>query len=498
MQKLNASKAVAELCKRSLYKFVQEFWSVIIPEDPVWNWHIEYLCNEIQQDVLRVCKLPATKMNFEGEIIDVPEKNRQAKLHDVLINVPPGSSKSTILTIMMPAWVWTIDPTLRILTASYSGDLSQKLSVKSRDIIQSSKYREYFPDVKIRDDENNKNNYINTANGERFATSVGGTSTGVHFHIIVCDDLLNPKQAASVTQLEEASTFMSETLSRRKVDAKVTITFLIMQRLNDLDPAGIWLKKRDDEGKKIKHICLPAELTKDVYPEVLRDYYFEGLLDPIRIDREALDDAKVDMGSYGYAGQMLQNPSPEGGGIWQEWFVPVADKDFPLPTDLEGYGTDWDTAYTSKLTNASSAGVVSGRRGNIVYIDRWASFNKEFPDLINTMSSFPFPHFVEAKASGKSAKQVLVNAGIPAEEVQVNGDKLARARDVTPIAERKQVYVRASILNSIYNDRDQGILKFPNGPKQDLADTLAQAIFRHLGKPVRNISIGWNRPKKSA
>jgi phage terminase large subunit-like protein len=93
--------------------------------------------------------------------------------------------------------------------------------------------------------------------------------------------------------------------------------------------------------------------------------------------------------------------------------------------------------------------------------------------------------------SGKSVKQTLVNAGHPAEEVQVAGDKLVRARTASPIAERKQVYVRASILEKIYRDRDQGILRFPKGPKQDLADTIAQAICRHLGKPARVAKFGW-------
>lgn len=492
--RINPELAKAEQCRRSLFKFVQEFWSTIIPEDPVWNWHIEYLCDEIQRDVLRVCKLPAQRLGG----IELPAKNRESKLHDLLINVPPGSSKSTILTIMMPAWAWSIDATLRILSASYSGDLSLKLAVKSRDIIQSEKYRQYFPYVQIRADENNKTNYINTAGGERFATSVGGTSTGVHFHLLICDDLINPKQAASQSQLEEAAMFMSETLSRRKVDSKVTLTALIMQRLNELDPAGIWLKKRDNEGKELKHICLPAELSRDVFPISLRDKYVEGLFDPVRMDKEALRDAKIDLGSYGYAGQMLQNPAPEGGGIWQKWFIPVPDKDFPAINQFEGYGTDWDTAYTDNKANASSAAVVSGRIDKKVYIDRVAWFNKEFPALIHTMrNDFPDPHYIEAKASGKSAKQTLVTAGIPAIEVQVNGDKIARAKDASPKAESGMIYVRASILDKIYYDSDQGLLKFPNGAKQDLADTIAQAIQRHLGKSPRELIVGWRLRDKT-
>lgn len=41
-------------------------------------------------------------------------------------------------------------------------------------------------------------------------------------------------------------------------------------------------------------------------------------------------------------------------------------------------------------------------------------------------------------------------------------------------------YVRASLLDKLYNDTEQGILAFPNGVKQDIADVLAQAIMRHF------------------
>lgn len=471
---LDLTKAKAERARRSLYHFVQEFWSEIIPEDPVWNWHIEFLCDQIQQEYYRAMKLPG--------------KPRQPKLHDTIINIPPGTSKSTIVTVMAPAWAWTNDPTLRILTASYSGDLATDHAVKSRDIIQSAKYRAFFPEVEIRSDQNNKTNYKNTALGERYATSVGGTVTGFHAHIISVDDPINAKQASSEVDLETTSNFMDITLSTRKVNKEVTPTILVMQRLHDKDPTGNWLAKKQ---KKIKHICLPAELSDLVKPESVRAKYVDGLLDPIRMNKSVLAQAKEDMGSYGYAGQMGQNPSPEGGGVWQRWFIPVPDRDFPEPWELSGYGTDWDTAYTQKTTNAASAYTVSGMLGNKIYIDQVGWFWKEFPELLGMMKILPEPHYIEKKASGLSAIQVLLTSGIAAFEVEVPGDKMMRARAATPKAEAGFVYVRESILEKIYSDSEQGLLKFPNAPKLDLADSIAQAILRHKGRAQKEVWFGW-------
>ena len=460
---LNPNKAKAELCKRDFFFFVQEFWSEIIPEDPIYNWHIKYLCKELQLIVERVVK-------------------REEKLYDLIINIPPGTSKSTIATVMLPAWAWTIDPTIRNLTASYSSSLSTDHALKSRDIIRSDKFRSYFSDISIKKDQDNKTHYKNDFGGERYATSVTGTVTGFHAHLIIVDDPLNPKGASSEADRLTANNFMDVTLSTRKVSKSVTPTILVMQRLHEKDCTGNWLEK---EGKKIKHICLPGEISKDVQPKELEKYYINGLLDTKRLNRNDLTELKINLGSYGYAGQIMQTPAPLDGGIWQKWIIPIEDKELnALLPQLSRYGTDWDLAYTEKQTNSASAFVTAGTFENKMYIDKLGFDWLEFPKLINYMRSKASPHYIEAKASGKSAKQTLTNQGIPAIEVNVTGgDKEARANMVTPYAESGLIYCRASLLNKLYHDSKQGILVFPNGEGDDLQDALVQSISRLLGNP---------------
>ena len=91
----------AERCKRSFYYFFREFWNVIESETLKDNWHIEYLCNELQEIAERVF-------------------DRQPKEHDLIVNIPPGQTKSTIATVMFPAWCWTVDSTIRTISSSYS------------------------------------------------------------------------------------------------------------------------------------------------------------------------------------------------------------------------------------------------------------------------------------------------------------------------------------------------------------------------------------------
>ena len=437
---------------------MKEFWHTIIPEEPVYNWHIPYLCDQLQKYVEQVA-------------------SREDKDKDCVINIPPGTSKSTIATIMLPVYAWIVDPRIRVLTASYSQSLSTDHALKSRDIVRSDKFKLLFPDVQIKADQNNKTHYKNTQGGERFATSVGGTITGFHAHLIIVDDPLNPKGASSDADRDTANAFMNTTLSTRKVNKSLTPTILVMQRLHEEDCTGNWLRK----GKDIRHICLPGRLSADVKPRELREMYKDELLDTNRLTEKDLEELKLNLGSYGFAGQIMQIPAPADGGIWQRWLVPVDKREIP---ELSHVGTDWDTAYTEKDENSASAYCTAGLDGNRMYITDIGYKRYEFPKLVNFMKSRQQPHYIEAKASGKSLKQSLVSQGIPAVETKVvHGDKVARTTMVTPFAEAGVVYIDKDLLDFVYNDSDQGILKFPNGAHDDMNDALVQSIHRLLSKP---------------
>ena len=70
---------------RSLHEFTRQAWHVIEPGRPfVDNWHIEAMCGHLQA---------------------VSER----KIKRLLINVPFRTSKSTIVSVMWPAWVWAQD-----------------------------------------------------------------------------------------------------------------------------------------------------------------------------------------------------------------------------------------------------------------------------------------------------------------------------------------------------------------------------------------------------
>ena len=297
---VDRDKLTAFVCRDSYFEFMKEFWEVIIPEKPHWNWHIPFLCDELQKLAEAV---------FRGD----------DKLYDMIINISPGSTKSTIASVGYLPWIWTRMPQARMICGSHTHELVLDLSRKSRDIILSDKYKRLFPNIDLREDQNTKGYFVNTKGGMRFSCTVGGkTPTGMHGHFLVVDDPIDPMKAISELEIKSANSWMNETLPTRKVNKSLTPTLLIMQRLHQNDPSGNRLSRKDGN---VRHICLPAKLPppeegNSVFPEELRENYIDGLMDPKRLPTKVLEESLREMGAYGFAGQYLQTPVPLGGGMF--------------------------------------------------------------------------------------------------------------------------------------------------------------------------------------
>lgn len=289
---------IRSICKKSFYEFVKEFWPVLWPDTKMQdNWHIPYLCNQFQE---------------EAELVFA----KQRKRYDlILINIAPGSSKSSLFSILAPDWIWTRMISARIIGASHTHNLALDLSRYCRAVVKSEKYHSCFPEFVMSSDQDAKGHFANTARGERNSCGLDGDITGRHADFIFVDDPLNPKSARSEADIRRANTNLKEVLMNRKRDKNISLVICIMQRLCENDPSGMYLKQAKEGKLRVKHICLPAELTDKVYPPQLAQYYQNGLMDEVRMPRSFLDTEKG-TGRFYYAGQFLQSPVPEGGGMF--------------------------------------------------------------------------------------------------------------------------------------------------------------------------------------
>lgn len=321
---------VASVCRESLYVFMKEFWSTIVAEPFVDNWHIRIICDAIQETLEPV---------FEW----------REKESDLIINVSPGSTKSICASVMTTPWTWTRMPSFRLIGGSYAHNLAMDLSRKSRQVIQSAKYQSSFP-IRLRDDQNAKSHFVNEKEGMRMGVGTGGVA-GFHSHANVIDDPLDPNKSHSEVEIKAANTWVNEGIEQRKVDQRIAPTILIMQRLNQADPTGEKLRIANGSGS-VRHICIPAELTDDVKPRSLAKFYVDGLMDPRRLPATVLAQ-KRKLGQYLYAAQYLQSPSPPSGGMFKWERIKIRNS---APTVLKQIVRYWDKAGTEGA-GAFTAGV---------------------------------------------------------------------------------------------------------------------------------------------
>lgn len=257
-------------------------------------------------------------------------------------------------------------------------------------------FKDVYPELMVREDKDTKSNFRIAkklppahvgynhridSGGSRYSTSVGGTLTGFHGDILIVDDPLNPQQAVSDVELANANRWVEQTLSTRKTDKAITPTILIMQRLHQDDPAGHILAKQKEN---LKHICLPGEVRnyrKQLKPAELYEYYVDDLLDPVRMPWSVLTDLEADLGQYGYAGQIGQDPTPPGGGMFKVDHFQFVTQPFPT-NHIVNTVRYWDKAGTQDA-GAYTVGARISRLDNGRWViedikrGRWSSHERE-------------------------------------------------------------------------------------------------------------------------
>jgi predicted phage terminase large subunit-like protein len=305
------------------------------------NWHILAVCYAIERMV-------------EGEA-----RNR------LVLNLPPRSLKSFIVSVCLPAWLLGRGPAIRILCASYSQILANKLSRDCRALMQSGFYKRVFPRTDLNPQKISEGEFETTRHGFRLATSVGGTLTGRGGSILIIDDPISAEDGvASQVALDRANDWFHNTALSR-LDSDDALIIVVQQRLHQDDLSGILIEK----GWPC--LAIPAIATETENYLIGKDEFYERktgeVLQSKRQTIEALEEKRQEVGSHVWAAQYQQNPTPpEGNLIKRPWLVPY---DFsPMEHRFEQIVLACDPAGKPGEHHDYTAIVICGVEHKTVYV----------------------------------------------------------------------------------------------------------------------------------
>lgn len=410
-------------------------------------------------------------------------------IHRLLINLPPGHFKSTLLQHFV-GWSLAHYPDCNFIYLSYSHDEASKNTAIIKSILELSQYQQFFG-VKIDHSSSAKDDFKTIQGGTVKAFGSGGAVTGKDAGFpgcdrfsgaLIMDDMHKPIEVHSDTIREGVWTNFNQTIKQRVRGSNVAWIFL-GQCLHEDDIAAKF--KKGEDGYEWNKVVLKG----------LDEH--EHALDPaVKNVQELKILAEID--PYTFNAQYQQDPQPAGGGIFRIDNFYYLDQD---PNILMTFITA-DTAETKK--NWNDATVFSfwglyrinedGRKELPQFALHWLDcvemrvepkhLKPEFMTFYSDCCMYKVPPsfgVIERKSTGVTLVSVLEDMrGLDIRGVErtgSDGDKTARFLEIQPYVNQKLVSFTVGAKHAqMCIEHCRKITANNSHRHDDIADTLYDAV----------------------
>nr|WP_279077330.1 phage terminase large subunit [Hafnia alvei] len=208
---------------------------------------------------------------------------------NLIINIPPGGTKTEFFSIHFPAYVNALVQEGRLkrfrnLNISFADTLVKRNSRRTRDIIASREYQEFWPcsfgvnqaeEWEIKDDRGRSIGQTVSRSSNGQITGGRGGYFGPEFSgMVMLDDYNKPVDMLSESRRNSANTLLVNTIRSRRGDKSKehpTPFVSIQQRLHTDDATGFMLG--GGMGVKFHHVAIPA---------MIDEKYIQSLAEPWR------------------------------------------------------------------------------------------------------------------------------------------------------------------------------------------------------------------------
>jgi predicted phage terminase large subunit-like protein len=463
-------------------QFVQMAWRVIEPGTPLkWNWHLDAMCAHLEA---------------------ISRGQLRPRL---IINVPPGSSKSTIVTVLWQAWEW--GPLgkrhHRYVTTSFDLLNVKRDTSKTLDVIRSRWFRQLWPEVELKTE--GVLSFSNMDTGSRLGVAFKSI-TGKRGDRLIVDDPHSVDGAESETQREAAVLRFIEGGLNRTNDWETSAIVIVMQRLHEGDLTGELLAR--DYG--FIHLMIPMEfeparccttpLQVDDGRGGKKDWtdprsYDGEIMDKGRISEAQIVDIKKS-GEYSWNGQYQQRPAPRKGGMFKVDLIDIVDHCPSGGTTVAG----WDFAGSKRKKSPYTVRVLMTRIGGDIYV-RHVVREQMDPTQVekllldtstedrnavpSVLISIPQDPGYGGKATKWRHSEILMGFNFMA--TPETGDKETRAEPFSAMVGAERVHLVRGKWNSQYIEE---LRLFPGGNLKDQVDASSRAFQQLVGNIPAAVNAG--------
>lgn len=409
-------------------------------------------------------------------------KMLSGEVQNIIVNIPPGGTKTEYWSVHLPVYGMVKFPRVRILNTSYSKDLVNENSERSRDLVKSAEFAEFYG-FEIGKDK--VDDWTVEKNGKRrhqlFSRSSGGQITGVrggymtpgYSGHIQADDWDKIDDLFSDAKRKKAHTRLVNTLRSRRAHSGTP--FVAVQQRGHVDDSTAFLLGGGMGLQIDLHIKIPALIDQayiDTLPDGIRERCIRSVCGSEQIDgywsywpaKESVHDllALRKAHPYTFMSQYQQEPETLDGGIFSAGdFLFYGDQDQGADLDTpETFEYRFITVDTAQKTNEWNDWTVFAEWGvyqNRIYRLGYQRERMEAKQLRRDFESFAkaahaknFSHgplrvaLVEDKSSGTGLiQEVKGRLPVPVVPVQREKDKVTRAFDVQSFHADKRVVLPA-------------------------------------------------------
>jgi predicted phage terminase large subunit-like protein len=433
-----------------------------------------------------------------GLILEHYQACFRGEIRELVVNLPPGGSKSSLTSVLFPAWVWLKDPSWSMGFAAYGQKLVRRDAYTWLELIKSPWWRDRWPERFTVPTAPAVDLIDNDKGGFRLGCTPGGEVTGFHFNLQVTDDPNKPEELTKVG-LASVRDWKARTMGTRwRRPPAVNTDILIMQRLHCDDLSAEMI----DRGAV--HICIPANFdparrTVTTWGRDPRTTVGE-LMDPVRLPQTLIDSTRRLLGPLNAAAQLDQSPVPEGGAVfkrdWVQFWSTLREGHYAVtpgapdslivskPTSIDQTIDSWDCAFKDEETSDYVAGQTWKRVGASFYLFDQIHGRLDFPATVRAVltlgaRSKASAKLIEDKANGSAVVATLTTKVPGIIAVDPQGGKHARANASAGLWEAKNVFLPDPAMPGYEWVLDflVELMSFPRAKNDDRVDAMSQALL---------------------